>query len=93
MKSPFIFRIFCRIKNLRRTSRRLGLLVVLALMGSHSASVASLSTSLPTPLSDFDVVLYERLFSLQQDGKMKQATREMGRLRDPMLMGHLLSQR
>ena len=53
----------------------------------------SAHAALPAPLSDFDVVQYIRLFDLQQQGNMKQATREMGRLENPLLKGHLLSQR
>ena len=49
--------------------------------------------NLPTPLSEFDAAQYIRLFDLQQQGNMKQATREMGRLESPLLKGHLLSQR
>ena len=48
---------------------------------------------LPTPLSEIDAALYLRLFDLQQQGNMKQATREMDRLESPLLKGHLLSQR
>ena len=45
------------------------------------------------PLGDFDVAQYQRLFDLQEVGRMKQATREMGRLENDILKGHLLSQR
>ena len=55
---------------------------------SVSANAAS-----PAPLSDFDVAQYIRLFDLQKQGNMKQATREMGRLENPLLKGHILSQR
>ena len=48
---------------------------------------------LPAPLSDFDAALYQRLFHLQEAGRMKQATREMFRLENDLLRGHLLSQR
>ena len=48
---------------------------------------------LPKPLGDFDVAQYQRLFHLQEVGRMKQATREMGRLDNDILKGHLLSQR
>jgi len=48
---------------------------------------------LPNPLSDFDIQQYQRLFHLQEMGRMKQATREMGRLESDLLKGHLLSQR
>ncbi|MGB2333499.1 MAG: lytic transglycosylase domain-containing protein [Candidatus Puniceispirillaceae bacterium] len=53
----------------------------------------SANAMLPTPLSEFDAAQYLRLFDLQQQGNMKQATREMGRLENPLLKGHLLSQR
>ena len=53
----------------------------------------SANAMLPTPLSEFDAAQYIRLFDLQQQGNMKQATREMGRLESPLLKGHLLSQR
>ena len=53
----------------------------------------SANAALPAPLSDFAVAQYIRLFDLQQQGNMKQATREMGRLENLLLKGHLLSQR
>ena len=53
----------------------------------------SAHAALPAPLSDFDVAQYIRLFDLQQQGNMKQATREMGRLENPRVKGLLLSQR
>ena len=56
-------------------------------------SLAATQQHLPTPLSDFDVAQYQRLFHLQEVGQMKQATREMFRLENDILRGHLLSQR
>ena len=53
----------------------------------------SANAKLLTPLSEFDAAQYLRLFDLQQQGDMKLATREMGRLGSPLLKGHLLSQR
>ena len=53
----------------------------------------SANAMLPIPLSEFDAAQYLRLFDLQQQGNMKQATREMGRLEKSLLKGHLLSQR
>ncbi|MEC8641670.1 MAG: lytic transglycosylase domain-containing protein [Pseudomonadota bacterium] len=49
--------------------------------------------ALPAPLSEVDVAQYQRLFHLQEVGRMKQATREMFRLENDILRGHLLSQR
>ena len=51
------------------------------------------AAQLPQPLSYFDVELYQRLFTLQDNGRMKQAIRESVRLEDRLLMGHLLSKR
>ena len=48
---------------------------------------------LPQPLKSFDVAQYKRLIDLQNHGDMKQAIREMGRLKDPLLTGHILAQR
>ena len=53
----------------------------------------SAKAMLPTPLSQIDAAQYLQVFDLQQQGKMKQATREMDRLESPLLKGHLLSQR
>ena len=71
----------------RRGMALLASLIMLLLLAAPAKA------TLPTPLSDFDVAQYTRLFELQQQGNMKQATREMGRLQDPLLKGHLLSQR
>ena len=48
---------------------------------------------LPQPLKSFDIAQYKRLIDLQKHGDMKQAIREMGRLKDPLLTGHILAQR
>ncbi len=48
---------------------------------------------LPQPLSGSDVAQYKRLLELQKTGNMKQAIREMNRLKDPLLRGHVLAQR
>ena len=73
----------------------IGIGCCLAATGSAQANAAHEPTrpNLPVLLSDFDVAQYQRLFHLQEVGRMKQATREMGRLENPILMGHLLSQR
>ena len=71
----------------RRGMALLASLIMLLLLAAPAKA------TLPTPLSDFDVAQYTRLFALQQQGNMKQATREMGRLQNPLLKGHLLSQR
>ncbi len=55
--------------------------------------VAVFAGSVQQPLSGYDVAQYKRLLELQKVGNMKQAIREMGRIKDPMLKGHLLAQR
>ena len=60
--------------------------IMLSPEGAHAASV-------PQPLSSFDVANYKRLLELQKAGNMKQAIREMGRIKDPTLKGHVLAQR
>lgn len=49
--------------------------------------------ALPKPLAVSDVDLYKRIFKLQSDGQWAAADREMGRLNDDLLKGHLLAQR
>ena len=72
------------LRMLRRVIGQLAGLTLVLLLGAPAQAM------LPTPLSDPDVAQYIRLFELQQQGNMKQATREMGRLKDPLLKGHLL---
>ena len=62
-------------------------------LSDGTASAPADSPSLPIVLNDFDVAQYKRLFELQRVGRMKQAIREMGRLENSILVGHLLSQR
>ncbi|MGB2251059.1 MAG: hypothetical protein ACPH5U_02070, partial [Candidatus Puniceispirillaceae bacterium] len=59
----------------------LPVMALLVFMGSAGAQ------SLPEPLGAADVIQYKRLIELQKNGKMKQAIREMGRLKDPVLKG------
>ena len=79
----------CRSFAAGRNFMRLVLpvMALLVFMGSAGAQ------SLPEPLGAADVIQYKRLIELQKNGKMKQAIREMGRLKDPVLKGHLLAQR
>ena len=55
--------------------------------------VAVYASTLPQPLSGSDVAHYKRLIELQRVGNMKQAIREMGRVKDPLLQGYVLAQR
>jgi len=57
------------------------------------AETSGADGELPLPLSNFDVIQYQRLFAMQEVGRMKQANREMGRLQNDILVGRLLSQR
>ena len=83
------------------------IVLMLAMATTHSATAnaqlddvvdatktnSEIDGEIPAPLSDFDVAQYKRLFHLQDVGRMKQATREMGRLENNILVGRLLSQR
>ena len=75
---------------MRKGRQAIRLIVGLWLMVAAGAATA---TTLPKPLGEFDVALYSRLIALQKDGNMKQAIREMGRIENPLLTGHLLAQR
>ena len=94
---PFMtcFMMLSQCANLARSNiagryfMRLVLLVMALLVFIGSAG----AQSLPEPLGAADVIQYKRLIELQKNGKMKQAIREMGRLKDPVLKGHLLAQR
>ena len=68
--------------GLERIGRRFLILVLAQVM---LAMPLSADAMLPTPLSEFDAAQYLRLFDLQQQGNMKQATREMGRLEKSLL--------
>jgi soluble lytic murein transglycosylase-like protein len=48
---------------------------------------------LPRPLSASDAELYKRIFQLQDQGQTAAADREMGRLKDELLKGHVLARR
>ena len=65
-------------------------ILILLIMLSPTAVYAA---SVPQPLSTSDVAHYKRLLELQKSGNMKQAIREMGRVKDPMLKGYVLAQR
>ena len=75
---------------LRKGRQVVRLIVGLWLLVTAGAATA---TTVPKPLGEFDVALYSRLIALQKDGNMKQAIREMGRIENPLLTGHLLAQR
>ena len=64
----------------------ISLVIMLLPTTIHAASV-------PQPLSVSDVAHYKRLLKLQKAGNMKQAIREMYRVKDPMLKGYVLAQR
>ena len=66
----------------------LAVLIVFSLAG-----LPAMASPLPEPLSASDTAQYKRLNKLQTAGNMKQAIREMGRIEDPVLTGHLLAQR
>jgi len=48
---------------------------------------------LPRPLSAEDATLYSRIFKMQASGQWAAADREMGKLKDDLLKGHVLAAR
>lgn len=48
---------------------------------------------LPRPLSTEDAALYSRIFKMQASGQWAAADRELGKVRDDVLKGHILAQR
>ncbi len=48
---------------------------------------------LPRPLSAADVAIYKSVMALQAHGQFAAADRELGKLRDELLKGHVLAQR
>ena len=49
--------------------------------------------TLPRPLSESDTGRYRRIFALQEDGIWGAADREIGKLENRILLGHVLAQR
>lgn len=49
--------------------------------------------ALPQPLSDEDVALYRRIFTLQDKGAWRRADREIKQLSSDLLLGHVKAQR
>lgn len=81
--------IFMVIRSILKT-----VTVLVALGVFASASVAEQSVeSLPRPLSSGDAALYQKIFDLQKTGQWKSADKLVKQLGDPLLLGHVLSQR
>jgi len=72
---------------------RLGGLVLFAgiLMGVAAPTAAQ--TDLPAALSADDIARYERIFEYQADHDWAKADREIAKLTDKLLLGHVLQQR
>ncbi|MBF0374057.1 MAG: lytic transglycosylase domain-containing protein [Alphaproteobacteria bacterium] len=49
--------------------------------------------ALPTPLSNLDAANYRAIFAIQARGQFDQADRQIGKLQNRLLMGHVLAQR
>lgn len=61
--------------------------------GAIDKALSQRTQSLPAVLSQSDVLLYRRIFSLQELGQWTAADREIAKLKDQVLMGHVLYQR
>jgi soluble lytic murein transglycosylase-like protein len=57
------------------------------------APPADLAPILPTILAPASVELYTRIFEAQEEGRFAEADRLIGKLEDPLLLGHVLAQR
>ncbi len=52
-----------------------------------------IDTTIPEPLSAADVERYQHIFELQEDGLWKKADKQIKKLEDRVLIGHVLAQR
>jgi soluble lytic murein transglycosylase len=60
---------------------------------AQATAAGQTETPLPSPLSSSDAALYQKIFSLQETGQWKSADKLVKKLADPLLLGHVLSQR
>ena len=60
---------------------------------AERANKGSADGALPKPLSLTDVNLYQKIFSLQDIGKIKEAEQLLGKLTNRILLGHVQSQK
>lgn len=65
--------------------------LIAVLAGCISANAQS--ASIPTVLSEKDIERYQRIFELQQQAQWDKAQREIDRLENPILMGHVSFQK
>ena len=73
---------------------RAGLLIAAALAGAPAfAQAAGQPADIPHVLNDADVARYRHIFALQEGANWREADREIGQLRDRLLLGHVLFQR
>jgi len=73
---------------------RAGLLIAAALAGAPAlAQTGGQPADIPHVLNDADVARYRHIFALQEGANWREADREIGQLRDRLLLGHVLFQR
>ena len=69
-------------------------LLFLAAPGPQAVRAAeSAAPAVQGPLQEADIDRYQRIFSLQDQGRWKEADALVGKLEDPLLMGHVTFQR
>ncbi|MEE8332315.1 MAG: lytic transglycosylase domain-containing protein [Alphaproteobacteria bacterium] len=84
------------MRNQLATLFAVSLIAALASFGPATPAAANdtaARATLPAPLGDADVARYRRIFELQQGGRWKQADREIAKLKDRLLLGHVDAQR
>lgn len=66
---------------------------VAAAQQSLTVPAPAMTVDLPSVLGNEDIDRYQRIFDFQADGEWAKADREIARLKDKLLAGHLLHQR
>jgi len=71
--------------------------LILAAISSNVLStpetLTNTAVSVPAILTNADIKRYKKIFSLQEKGQWKQADRQIKKIKDPILMGHVWFQR
>ena len=68
-------------------------LLVFAAPGTGTGMDTAPGMALPRPLTDADAARYRRIFSVQKAGKWRAADRDIAKLKNRILLGHVLEQR
>lgn len=67
--------------------------VTLGIITLFSGTILATGSSVPDVLQKEDIKRYQKIFDLQKTGKWKQADKQIQKLKNPILMGHVEFQR